>query len=312
MSLDPLAVLASGNLLDELAQLPPEARANSPLAPRVAYLCDESAAPNTRHVYGRRWNVFLKWCQAHGLRALPADPEVVRVYLLGLGVERMSLATIEVSYAALSLAHRAAHVAPPASGRLRETLRALRRALGTRVLREAMELDTLRAIVRACAADLLAVRDRAIILSTYWGRLRRSETAALDCPVSREGPTLLLRVSDDDIRALAAHPEEALCPVRAIEAWIRQRGTCARPALAPSTGPLFVALHPAKGRRGAPLLFRTGQRIRGTDVDRALKRRVRLAGINAPWSSRDLRAVPVVEERDRGNAHGKTPARSAR
>jgi hypothetical protein len=291
VAIDPLAALLLGDVEGDLVQLPPEARAETETLDldQLSGVYEASTvAGNTREVYAQRWGNFVRWCSARRLRALPAHPEVLRLHLLDLAIRQKAMSTLDVTHAAVLAAHRIAGLLPPASDRLREAVTALRRALAGRCRRLPIRIETLRAIVGVCTGDLLAARDRAMILSTYWARLRRSETARLDCPVERHGDRLLVRLGPEiqDVRFLAPHAEADLCPVRALDAWLLQRGKCVRPPLTASTGPLFVGVHRARRRE----LF-LGKRIHGFELDRTLKRRLRLAGIEpASFSPHDLRA----------------------
>jgi integrase len=302
---EPLAALAVGDVDGELAQLPADARAETETLNLDALSGVYEASTivgNTREVYAQRWGIFLQWCLARGLRALPAHPEVLRLHLLDLAIQQKAMSTLEVTYAAIRGAHRIAGLPSPVSDRLREAVTALRRALAERGRRMPIRLETLRAIVGVCKGDLLAARDRAMILLTYWARLRRSETAGLDCPLESQGDRLLVRLGPEiqDVRFLVRHEEAELCPVRALEAWVLQRAKCARPPLTASAGPLFVGVHRARRRE----LF-LGKRIQGYELDRTLKRRLKMAGIDpTSFSPHDLRAELHIDPRARGGVHG--------
>src|SRR6185312_10215936 len=114
----------------------------------------------------------------------PAEPEVLRLYVVTLAAEQKALSTIDVSMAAITMAHTALGHAPPMSDELRLTLRSLRRTLGLRTTRSpSISLAMLRQLVDPCDRDPHGVRDRALILVTCFGGLRRAETAGLN----REG-----------------------------------------------------------------------------------------------------------------------------
>jgi hypothetical protein len=252
---------------------------------------EDSRTGSTPRVYRTVVRAFASWCANEKLRALPAHPEVVLLYLRSLALGHRSLSTIEVTHAAIMALHRARGVRQPASWRLRAALRALRRSLarpanGTAVI----DLPVLRAIVTACADDLFAKRDRALLLVTYFARLRRAETVSLDREsVHRQPGALFLRVATcEHPLPLRFFPETALDPVRALESWISERALHARAPLAAETGPLFVSIRPGRSNT-----LRLGKRLRGEDLDRILKRRLVRAGLDAcAYSSRSLRAAP--------------------
>jgi hypothetical protein len=270
-----------------LAGLPDSARASGDAFTAL----EDSRSGSTPRVYRTVVRSFASWCAKEKLRALPAHPEVVLLYLRSLALGHRSLSTIEVTHAAIMALHRARGVRQPASWRLRAALRALRRSLarpanGTAVI----DLPVLRALVAACTGDLLAKRDRALLLVTYFARLRRSETVSLDREsVHRQPGALFLRVAAcEHPLPLRFFPETALDPVRALESWISERALHARAPLAVETGALFVSIRPGRSNT-----LRLGKRLRGEDLDRILKRRLARARLDAcAYSSRSLRAAP--------------------
>jgi site-specific recombinase XerC len=197
--------------------------------------------------------------------------------------------------AAITMAHRALGHDPPMSDELRVTLRALRRTLGPdRTRPTSISLALLRQIVAPCEQDPHGIRDRALILVTYFAGLRRTETAGLNREgVHREerGYRLTLdhtqRDPTDAPPPLASHAEQNLCPVLALNDWIEVRAMRARGAdMSATHGPVFVALP-----RGGPQRFHLGVRLAPTDVDRIVKRRAVAAGLNpAGLSAVSLRA----------------------
>ncbi len=252
---------------------------------RFAHLYDQATtSPTTRRLYLNRLTLFLAWCAARGVGAMPAHPEVLRQYLVSLAAEQKALSTIDVSVAAITMAHRALGHTPPMSDALRITLRSLRRTPGLHGTRlTSTSLTMLRQIVAPCELDPHGIRDRALILVTYFAGLRRTETASLN----REGAhrdehgyrlTLgrELRAHTDAPTPLASHAELSLCPVRALDEWLRVRAIWERAHALPSIhGPVFVAL-----RRGRRERFHLGVRLAPTEIDRIVKRRAIAAGLN--------------------------------
>lgn len=293
---DPIVELRPDDVARSLALLPPSSPAEVLDLARVVRVYERAATTTTtRRLYLNRLTLFASWCAARGARAMPADPEVLRLYLVSLAAEQKALSTLDVSVAAITMAHRALGHDPPMSDELRVTLRALRRTLGPdRTRPTSISLALLRQIVAPCEQDPHGIRDRALILVTYFGGLRRAETAGLNREgIHREerGYRLTLdraqRDPTDAPRPLASHAEQNLCPVLALNAWIEVRATRARGAdLSATHGPVFVAV-----RRGGPQRFHLGVRLAPTDVDRVVKRRAIAAGLNpAGLSAVSLRA----------------------
>jgi hypothetical protein len=293
---DPLLELRPADVARSLARLPPSAHAEVLDVARLMRVFERAATPTTtRRIYINRLCLFVSWCEACGARALPAHPEVLRLYLVSLAAEHKALSTLDVSVAAITMAHRALGHDPPMSDELRVTLRSLRRTLGSHRTRPTtISLAMLRQIVAPCERDPHGIRDRALILVTYFAGLGRLEAAGLNregAHREERGYRLTLgsapRDRTDAPTPLVSHAEENLCPVLALNAWLGLLATWARgPELSLTSGPLFVAL-----RRGGPERFRLGDRLAPSDVDRIVKRRAVAAGLNpAGLSAVSLRA----------------------
>lgn len=243
-----------------------------------------TTSTTTRRLYLNRLTLFLAWCAARGVGAMPAHPEVVRLYLVSLAAEQKALSTIDVSAAAITMAHRALGHAPPMSDELQLTLRSLRKTVGPRNTRSpSISLAMLRQMVAACDHDPHGIRDRALILMTYFGGLRRAETIGLnreDTHREERGYRLMVEREPRDrtnmLTPLMPHEEPSLCPVRALDEWLRLPAMWVRGIdIAPARGPLFVGLHQGRRQR-----LRIGDRLSLIDVDRIIKRRAVAAGLN--------------------------------
>jgi site-specific recombinase XerC len=269
-----------------IAALPPEARAElGALEARSREHERAASAFNTRRTYRSRWASFVEWCTLRGLSSLPAHPDVVRLYLVSLEREGLSLSTIEVSMAAVRKAHAAAGVEAPRSERLAQALAGLRKILGPRATQaHAIGLEEVRGMVRACGQDPLGVRDRALVLVAFWSAVRRSELAGFDLDDAQRDPEgYVLRVARSKTDptghrprtpGLPIHRDPELCPVRALDRWLAVRAE-----LAPSSPALFVTLQ-ARGRGASGRVYRAGGRLDGGDVARRTKARAERAGFD--------------------------------
>ena len=56
----------------------------------VNEVAEESRAKTTRYQQGQQWKIFEEWCHARGVQSLPADPEILAlfIYTLGIGGKR--------------------------------------------------------------------------------------------------------------------------------------------------------------------------------------------------------------------------------
>ncbi len=308
---------------DPFRSLPPEARAElldlNQLA--LAYEAD-AAAPNTRKVYTRRWKHFLRWCALRHVQPLPAHPDAIVVYVASLVRARLSVSTIEVTFSAIKRAHRARNLPVPASPRLHDLLHRVRLAGGQHLRRpQAVTIEQMRQIVvfggavegaelDLNPADPLAVRDRAIVLVTYFGGLRRSEAAALEIPwVTREADGFVLRLAqstDDqedegDYVGLEFQAPD-LCPVRALDRWLLQRARYADP----TRGAVFLSA------KKAGCGFGRCRAMSGDDIYRVIRKRALAAGFPAGLIKPDGLRSGVLIEAARHGASLEAIARHAR
>jgi len=245
----------------------------------------QSKAENTLRGYRADWRDFCAWSESHGLSPLPAAPETVAAYIAECA-SRLKVGSIQRRLNAIAEAHKATGLdSPTAAGMVRNTLKGIRRTLGTAARQKAPTLtDDIRAMVDATDADLIGVRDRALILLGFAGAFRRSELVGLDvedCTFGKDGLTVTLRRSKTDQDGqgrkvgipYGSNPET--CPVRTLQTWLEQAGIGA--------GPLFRSIN----RHGQ---IRAG-RLSGIDVARVVKKLAERAGLDgAKFAGHSLRA----------------------
>jgi site-specific recombinase XerD len=131
-----------------------------------------SKAENTLRGYRADWRDFCAWCESHTLGPLPAAPETVAAYIAECA-GRLKVGTIQRRLNAIAEAHKATGLnSPTSAGMVRNTLKGIRRTLGTASAPKAPTLtDDIRAMVDAADAGLIGARDRALILLGSRGRL---------------------------------------------------------------------------------------------------------------------------------------------
>jgi len=256
-----------------------------PSLDRAREFARNSKAQNTLRGYRSDWRDFSRWCEAHGLRPLPAAPECVTSYIAECA-ERLKVGSIQRRLNAITEAHKAIGLESPTStGMVRATMKGIRRTLGTATVQKAPAVTAdIRAMVDATDAGLIGVRDRALILLGFAGAFRRSELVALDiedCAFGKDGLTVTLRHSKTDQEGLGrkigipygSNPET--CPVRILQGWLELAGIAA--------GPLFRSIR----RHGR---IQPG-RLAGADVARVVKKLVERAGLDAAkYAGHSLRA----------------------
>ena len=210
---------------------------------------------------------------------MPAAPHAICAYLTERAEQGVSISTLELACAAIGAHHRDLDLPDPICHEaVRRVRRGLRRTLGTAARRPAHALDLaeITAIVTAIDPSTPAgARDRALILLGYASALRPGELAALTLADLQPRPGgLLLHVrrskTDQDARgevvAVAAGRRSATCPLAALDAWLRRRGT--------APGPLFTALRHQQRATREPISANAASKI--------VTRRAAAAGLVAP------------------------------
>ena len=185
-------------------------------------------APETARLYAADWAAFTAWCRAAGHVPLPAAPATVAAYLADIA-PALSPGTLARRRAAIAYQHRRHGLPPPTRDRMvREALQAARqRASGPR--RPPPNVAQLQRMAQACPGDLAGTRDRALLLLAAHTGLGRAALVGLDAEplrfleaglhLARPGPEGLREVRSLMVARAAATP--LLCPVRAMEAWLR-------------------------------------------------------------------------------------------
>jgi site-specific recombinase XerD len=252
---------------------------------RVREFVRASKAENTIRGYRTDWGDFSAWCQARNLSTMPAAPDTVAAYIAECA-GRLKPGSIQRRLNAITEAHRAGGMESPTnSGIVRNTLKGIRRTLGTAPAQKAPALtDDIRAMVEATDTGLIGTRDRTLVLLGFAGAFRRSELVALDladCGFGKDGLTVLLRRSKTDQEGqgrkvgipYGSNPDT--CPVRNMQEWIHQAGI--------TSGPLFRSINRHGHVRPAGLA--------GIDVARIVKKLAQRAGLDpATYAGHSLRA----------------------
>jgi integrase len=231
---------------------------------------DASRAENTTRLYRTGWAQFTAWCEAHGVRPLPAGAETVACYVADLA-KAAKPATIDARLAAISAAHRAAgYDSPTKQEAVRLVRRGMRRTLGTaqRQVRPVTVPD-LRAMLEGLGTDPGGCRDRALLLLGFAGALRRSELVGLDVADVTEGTdglTVHLRRSKTDQEGagrtlgIPYGSNPVTCPVRAWRVWLEVSGITEGSAFRPVDRHGHIGATRLSGQAVALVLKRLGAR----------------------------------------------------
>jgi site-specific recombinase XerD len=246
----------------------------------------QAKAENTRLAYQKDWTHFTGWCQAVGCEQLPAQPEVIVLYVTSLVSDGRKVSTIERRLAAISQVHQyAGHESPTCTPLVREVLKGIRREKGTmpRTV-DALETQELRRIIEHLPPTLKGQRDQALLLLGFAGALRRSELVGLDVEditTCAEGLRVTIRRSKTDqigagrIIGIPYGSNLSTCPVRAYQAWLVRSGI--------TSGAVFRGLD-----KGGHVI---SDRMTGRAVAKIIQKAAVRAGIDTKhYSGHSLRA----------------------
>ncbi len=268
----------------------------APLAERAAELGRAAKAPRTLAAYRADWQAFVAWCQDRGLGFLPAEPQTLGLYIAdrSRGIAQLNPRSLERAIAGILYRHRLeGHALDRRHSAIAEVLAGAKREKPN-PLRQALPLTAprLKRLLEACGQDIVGIRDRALLLTGFYGALRRSELVGIDLEHLQEeggGYRLVIPRSKTDQEgegALVGLPragEESLCPVLALEAWLRHADI--------DGGPVFRGID----RWGRVSLYRLSERA----VNLILKSLAKSAGFSkaeiAGISGHSLRAGHITQ-----------------
>jgi integrase len=210
----------------------------------------------------------------------------VATYITSMASQGKKVATISRALVSISQAHAMARYESPTSAAVvRETAKGIRRALGTHQTQKAPVMpQQLKAMLGDMPDDLLAVRNRAMLLLGFAGGFRRSELTALDVrdvEFTDGGLIIKLKKSKTDQEAqgrsvgIPYGSTHQSCPVRSVKAWLA--------AASITSGPVFRAV----GRWGHV----AAKRLDGRAVARAVQAGAGNLGLDAKrYGGHSLRA----------------------
>ena len=259
--------------------------APSPSLEQVREFIRASKAESTLRGYKSDWRHFCRWSESHSLCPLPASPEAVASYIAECAA-RLKVGSIQRRLNAIAEAHKAVGLdSPTAAGIVKNTLKGIKRTLGTAAVQKAPALtDDIRTMVSVADSGLIGLRDRALILLGFAGAFRRSEVVSLDVAdldFGRDGLTVTLRRSKTDQEGQSrkigipygSNPET--CPVRVVQTWLEQAAL--------TTGPVFLSINRhGKVRQG---------RLAPADVARIVKKLALRADLDpTKYAGHSLRA----------------------
>lgn len=266
-------------------------------------------AANTTRGYAHSWKIFSRWCGESGRRPVPASPETLKLFLVwALYEQKYKPANVDHIFGAVKDRHRQLGFDPKEGfdHTVRDARLAAKRDLAEKGLQRprpmrAITIEQLEACVALFQRDgsITAIRDQAILLTTFACSWRRSEMVKLDLAdveFTPEGMIVTQHHGKTDqmgrlfsVGIPYATKRPNLCAVTALKRWLAERGDW--------PGPLFTQVRKKKGTAGRV----TRTRLWDGHVRRVVKGALEGAGIPSnDYAAHSLRAGMITAAADAG------------
>lgn len=259
---------------------------------RAAALAAESLAPSTRQSYRSDWQSFERFCAAHELESLPAEPSTVAAWIAAES-DRLAPSSILRAIVSIGQAHTLAGYSDPTKTSEVRTVRAgLLRVNRGRVPRQAKPIyyDDLRAMLAKTDRSIAGDRDRALLCLGWACGARRSEIVALnrdDIEETEQGLLVTFRAAKTGSRVVAI-PFQDDAPIdfgSVILSWVDSRLDLSHSR----------DVFPSFGKLGRCLFATPRARLQPRAVRDIVARYARLAGLAGNYTAHSLRRGLVSE-----------------
>ena len=184
---------------------------------------------NTERAMRSDWAIYTAWCDARGVRALPAHSETIAAFVDAMATVRAP-ATVRRYVASVAAAHRAVGLEKtPRSEPVRRALKRMHRQKGRRQGQATGLTWSLRQrLLDAAGDELIDARNRALLAVAYDTLVRRSELVALqvlDIVEEYDGSaTVLVRRSKTDPEGRGATLYLAPDGAALVKEWLKRSG----------------------------------------------------------------------------------------
>ena len=192
-----------------------------------------SKAHNTIRAYKADIKSFELFCSKLNLKAFPADPKTVSLFITELS-KNNKLSTIKRKLAAIKVTHNlAGKYIDLKNPIINENLNSIKKQLGSyQKSKKPILLEDLKSIVMEIEKENVIktkLRNKALILIGFSGAFRRSELVSVeldDIDFVKEGVKIFIKKSKTDqsgegmIKAIPYFTNEKYCPVLSLSNWI--------------------------------------------------------------------------------------------
>ena len=195
-----------------------------------------SKSKNTVRAYRSDIADFIGFCNRHNLKFLPANPNIVSLYLTNLS-KTSKLSTLKRRLASLSLYHKMkGHYLDIKHPIISENLLGIKRIKGSyQTGKKPILINDLKIIIQAINKDKITefekLKNKCLILLGFAGGFRRSELVSLlieDIDFVSEGVKLLIRRSKTDqtgegfVKGIPYFANQEYCPVLTLKKYLRE------------------------------------------------------------------------------------------
>jgi len=195
-----------------------------------------SKASNTIRAYKADIADFVGFCNRHNLKFLPADPNIVSLYLTYLS-KTSKFSTLKRRLASISMYHKTkGHYLDTKHPIISENLLGIKRLKGSiQIGKKPLLINDLKLIIQAINKDKISefekLKNKALILIGFSGGFRRSELVALlieDLEFVEEGVKILIRRSKTDqsgegfVKGIPYFTNPEYCPVINLKNYINK------------------------------------------------------------------------------------------
>ena len=195
-----------------------------------------SKSKNTVRAYRSDIADFINFCNRHNLKFLPANPNIVSVYLTNLS-KTSKFSTLKRRLASLSMYHKMkGHYLDIKHPIISENLLGIKRIKGSyQTGKKPILINDLKMIIQAINKDKITefekLKNKCLILIGFSGGFRRSELVSLlieDIDFVPEGVKILIRRSKTDqtgegfVKGIPYFENQEYCPVLSLKKYLKE------------------------------------------------------------------------------------------
>lgn len=205
-----------------------------------------SQSPSTIRAYASDWRIFEEFCAVRKLKSLPATVHTVVYFITSEAQAGRKVKTIERRLSAIADYHLKASEIPPTKQKdaraLQAALKGIKRKLGGAVEKKHPATDelVLQMLSKIPGANLIEMRDRALISFGFASAMRRSELSDLtvkDLNFNEKGVIVQIRKSKSDQdgngQTITVPTGRIIKPVKALTDWLIAAGIDEGPVFRP-------------------------------------------------------------------------------